>query len=70
MLITTFYLMNSNNSKYIEARKMLVQSAIDKIIKVQNFNDFYQQSFYYLLKLLTCILLCFHIETQEFAISL
>lgn len=42
--------MNSNNPKYVEARKMMVQDAIDEIIKVQNFNDFYQRSFYQIAK--------------------
>ena len=45
MLITSIYLMNSNNPKYVETRKMMVQDAIDEIIKVQNFRDFYQTSF-------------------------
>ncbi len=42
--------MNSNNPKYVEARKMMVQDAIDEIAKVQNFNDFYQTSFYQIAK--------------------
>ncbi len=42
--------MNSNNPKYAEARKMMVQDAIDEIIKVPNFNDFYQRSFYQIAK--------------------
>ena len=42
--------MPSNNPKYIEARKMMVQDAIDEIIKVQNFNNFYQTSFYQIAK--------------------
>ena len=42
--------MPSNNPKYIEARKMMVQSAIDEISKVQNFNNFYQTSFYQIAK--------------------
>jgi len=42
--------MNSNNPKYVEARKMMVQSAIDEISKVQNFNNFYQTSFYQIAK--------------------
>ncbi len=29
--------LNSNNPKYLEARKMMVQDAIDEIIKVRNF---------------------------------
>ena len=39
-----------NNPKYIEARKMMVQDAIDEISKVQNFNNFYQTSFYQIAK--------------------
>ncbi len=50
MLITTIYLMNSTNPKYVEARKMLIQDAIDEISKVRNFNDFYQRSFYQIAK--------------------
>ncbi len=42
--------MNSNNPKYAEARKMMVQDAIDEITKVQNFSDFYQHSFYQIAK--------------------
>ncbi len=42
--------MNSNNPKHVEARKMMVQSAIDEIIKVQNFSNFYQRSFYQIAK--------------------
>ena len=42
--------MPSNNPKYIEARKMMVQDAIDEINKVQNFHDFYQRSFYQIAK--------------------
>ena len=42
--------MNSNNPKYVEARKMMVQDAIDEINKVQNFNNFYQTSFYQIAK--------------------
>ena len=42
--------MPSNNPKYVEARKMMVQAAIDEISKVQNFNDFYQRSFYQIAK--------------------
>ena len=42
--------MNSNNPKYVEARKMMVQDAIDEITNVQNFSDFYQQSFYQIAK--------------------
>lgn len=42
--------MNSNNPKYVEARKMMVQETIDEIAKVQNFNDFYQISFYQIAK--------------------
>ncbi|KKL24702.1 hypothetical protein LCGC14_2412670, partial [marine sediment metagenome] len=36
--------------KYVEARKMMVQDTIDEIAKVQNFNDFYQTSFYQIAK--------------------
>ena len=42
--------MNSNNPKYVEARRMMIQAAIDEIIKVQNFSDFYQTSFYQIAK--------------------
>jgi len=42
--------MNSNNPKYVEARKMMVQDAIDEITNVQNFNNFYQRSFYQIAK--------------------
>ncbi len=42
--------MNSNNPKYAEARKMMIQDAIDEITKVQNFSDFYQHSFYQIAK--------------------
>ncbi len=42
--------MNSNNPKYVETKKMMVQDAIDEINKVQNFNDFYQRSFYQIAK--------------------
>ncbi len=42
--------MPSNNLKYVEARKMMVQAAIDEISKVQNFNNFYQRSFYQIAK--------------------
>ncbi len=31
--------MNSKNPKYVEARKMRVQRAIDEISKVQNFSN-------------------------------
>ena len=42
--------MNSNNPKYVEARKMMVQDAIDEITNVPNFNDFYQRAFYQIAK--------------------
>ena len=42
--------MTSNNPKYVEARKMMVQDAIDEITNVPNFSDFYQQSFYQIAK--------------------
>ena len=42
--------MPSNNPKYVEARKMMVQAAIDEISKVQNFNNFYQTFFYQIAK--------------------
>ena len=42
--------MNSNNPKYVAARKMMIQDAIDEIIKVQNFSDFYQRAFYQIAK--------------------
>ncbi len=43
-------MMNSNNLKYVEARKMMVQDAIDEITNVPNFNDFYLRSFYQIAK--------------------
>ncbi len=42
--------MNNNNPKYVTARKMMVQDAIDEISNVPNFNDFYQSSFYQIAK--------------------
>ena len=42
--------MNSNNPKYVEARKMMAQDAIDEITNVPNFSDFYQRSFYQIAK--------------------
>ena len=50
MLITSIHLMPSNNLKYVEARKMMVQDAIDEITNVPNFIDFYQRSFYQIAK--------------------
>ncbi|KKL49646.1 hypothetical protein LCGC14_2313440 [marine sediment metagenome] len=50
MLITTIYLMKSTNPKYVAARKMLVQDAIDELTQVQNFSNFYQRSFYQIAK--------------------
>ena len=44
-MLACVYLMNSINPKHIEARSMLVQDAMDKIINVPNFCDFYQRSF-------------------------
>ncbi len=42
--------MTSKNPKYVEARKMMVQDAIDEITNVPNFSDFYQRSFYQIAK--------------------
>jgi len=42
--------MNRNNPKYVEARRMMVQGAIDEITNVQNFTKFYQSSFYQIAK--------------------
>ena len=43
--------MNSNNPKHVEARNMMVQTAIDEINDVKDFNDFYRRSFYIIAKL-------------------
>ncbi len=42
--------MNSNNPKYVEARKIMVQDAIDEITAVRDLADFYQHSFYQIAK--------------------
>ncbi len=43
--------MNSTNPKHVEARKMLVQGAMDEIIAVPNFNNLYRRTFYVIAKL-------------------